>query len=448
MQAAFDTIAAVATARGRGAIGVLRISGPLTEKVLDGLFASKSGKKAATFGSFKLRFGDFSNAAGERVDSGMVFFAKSPKSYTGEDYAELFCHGNPLIMEELLRAALALGAVPAKPGEFTRRAFLNGKMDLSQCEGVDELVRANSPAYAGAAWRLQNGGLRRRLEPLAESLNKVYAHLQGAIEFPEDVDEDREKWLAELKKAEAVLKDILKNAKTSAKVKDGLRAAIAGRPNAGKSSLFNCLLREERALVTQVPGTTRDVLRGELEIGGLSVILSDTAGLRKAKGKIEALGVEKARENLEEADVILWLVDGNKKLTAREKEEIAFWSARKPLLAVSSKSDLNVAENGLPACSSLSGEGIDKIRDFLRKQAEEILKDHEDLILLKARHEKLLKSALANLGKAREGLEKKAFSELVACDLGEGLENIWEVTGRKTPDEILDIIFGEFCVGK
>lgn len=448
MREDFETIAAVATARGRGAIGVLRISGPRTKEVLDKVFHAKKGMKAEKFGSFRLRFGSFTNASGETIDSGLAFFAKGPKSYTGEDYAEFFCHGNPLILKEVLDSALKAGASPAGPGEFTRRAFLMGKMDLSQCEGVDELIRANSTAYASAAWRLQNGDLRRKLEPLAERLNKVFAHMQGAIEFPEDIIEDRGKWLSEAKKAIEILKGILKDSKTSAKVRDGLRVAIAGRPNAGKSSLFNFLLKEERALVTQVPGTTRDVLQGELEIAGLNIVLYDTAGLRNAKGKIEALGVAKAREILENSDALIWLFDGQKKISAKEKAEVSAWSARKPVLALTSKSDLGGSNEDSPACSTLSGEGADLIRAFLKDQAEKILKGSEDLILLKARHEELLKKALSNLKKACDGLAKGAFSELAASDLEKGLENIWEVTGRVTPNEILDIVFGEFCVGK
>ncbi|MBR5624651.1 tRNA uridine-5-carboxymethylaminomethyl(34) synthesis GTPase MnmE [bacterium] len=448
MREDFETIAAIATARGRGAIGVLRISGPQTKEVLDKVFRARKGMKSEKFGSFRLRFGSFTSASGETIDSGLAFFAKGPKSYTGEDYAELFCHGNPLILEEVLNSVLKSGASPAKPGEFTRRAFLMGKMDLTQCEGVDELIRANSVAYAGAAFRLQDGELRRKLEPLAESLNKVFAHMQGAIEFPEDIIEDRGKWLSESKKAIEILKGILKDSKTSAKVKDGLRVAIAGRPNAGKSSLFNFLLKEERALVTKVPGTTRDVLQGELEIAGLNIIIYDTAGLREAKGKIEALGVAKAEKILEDSDAVIWLFDGQKKISAKEKEELNCWRAKKPVLALVSKSDLGSAQEGFLSCSSLSGEGAELIRAFLKEQAEELLKDHEDLILLKARHEKLLKEALASLKKVCSGLEKGAFSELVASDLETGLEKIWEVTGRVTPNEILDIVFGEFCVGK
>lgn len=447
MREAFETIAAVASARGRGAIGVIRISGPQTKEVLDKAFCSRKGLKAEKFGSFRLRFGNIRNASGDFIDSGLAFFAKGPDSYTGEDYAEIFCHGNPFLTEEILRSLQAAGAHAAKPGEFTRRAFLTGKMDLSQCEGVDELIRANSKAYAGAAWRLQDGSLRRKLEPIAETLNRVFAHMQGAIEFPEDVGEDNKKWLATLKECAEDLKGILKDSKTSAKVKDGLRAAIAGRPNAGKSSLFNSLLKEERALVTTVAGTTRDVLQGELEIGGVNVILFDTAGLRTAKGKIEALGVEKAKEIMDASDCVIWLTDGAKKLSLKEKEEIAYWSERKPLLAIRSKSDLK-PEGVLPGCSAITGEGLEKIREFLEKLSYDLLRGHEDLILLKARHEELLSAALESLEKACAGLRRGAFLELAASDLETSLENIWEVTGRVTPNEILDIIFGEFCVGK
>ena len=449
MQAAFDTIAAAATARGRGAIGVLRISGPMTEKVIDGLFSAKAGLKATDFGDFKLRFGSFRDAEGETLDNGLVFLAKAPKSYTGEDYAELQCHGNPFIMEKLLAAALSFGAVAAPPGEFTRRAFLNGKMDLTECEGVDELIRASSSKYASAAYRLQQGGLRKKLEPISESLSRVYAHIQGAIEFSDDVGENRSAWASALESAVASLREILASAELSKKVREGLLVAIAGKPNAGKSSLFNALLEEDRALVTSVAGTTRDTLSAELEIAGLNVILMDTAGLRKAKGEVEALGVERSLKNIENADAVIWLSDSTKKLTAKEMETIEAWRAKKPLLLLSSKSDLGDAKiKGARSVSCVTKEGLREVRDFLFRTARDILAGHEDVILLKARHQELLKTALASCEKARAGIEPGGYLELCAEELGAALESVWEVTGRTTPNEILDIIFREFCVGK
>ncbi|MBO7543647.1 tRNA uridine-5-carboxymethylaminomethyl(34) synthesis GTPase MnmE [bacterium] len=449
MQAAFDTIAAIATARGRGAIGVLRISGPMTESVVDRLFSAKAGLKAEDFGDLKLRFGSFRDSDGEVLDNGLVFFSKAPKSYTGEDYAELQCHGNPYIMEKLLASAVSSGAVPAPPGEFTRRAFLNGKMDLTECEGVDELIRASSKKYASAAFRLQNGELRKKLEPISEALSRVYAHIQGAIEFSDDVNEDRSMWSAPLDAAVSSLREILSSAEVSRKVRDGLLVAIAGKPNAGKSSLFNALLEEDRALVTSVAGTTRDTLSEEIEIAGLNVILMDTAGLRKAKGEVEALGVERSLKNIDIADAVIWLSDGAKKMSAEEKDLVKEWSARKPLLLLSSKSDLAGSKiEGAQAVSCVTKEGLKEVRDFLYKTAQEMLEGHEDLILLRSRHQELLESALESVEKAFSGLQKGEYLELIAEELGSALERIWEVTGKKTPNEILDIIFREFCVGK
>ena len=337
MQAAFDTIAAIATARGRGAIGVLRLSGPMTESVMDKLFSSASGRKTAGFGNFKLRFGDIKNSLGEPIDSGLAFFSRAPKSYTGEDYAEIFCHGNPVILEKVLESALHSGAIIAPPGEFTRRAFLNGKMDLTQSEGVDELIRASSEKHLSAAWRLQRGDLKAKLEPISEKLSRTFAHIQGAIEFSDDVADDAAAWKRSVSEAIGEIKELLKNAEVSAKLRDGLIVAIAGKPNAGKSSLFNALIKEDRALVTKVAGTTRDTISAELEVSGLNVTLLDTAGLRKAKGTVEALGVERAIETLEKADAIIWTIDGTKKPSAAEEKEIKKWQAVKPVLVLTTK---------------------------------------------------------------------------------------------------------------
>ncbi|MBR6463428.1 tRNA uridine-5-carboxymethylaminomethyl(34) synthesis GTPase MnmE [bacterium] len=450
MQAAFDTIAAIATARGRGAIGVLRLSGPMTESVMDKLFSSASGRKTAGFGNFKLRFGDIKNSSGEPIDSGLAFFSRAPKSYTGEDYAEIFCHGNPVILEKVLESALHSGAIIAPPGEFTRRAFLNGKMDLTQSEGVDELIRASSEKHLGAAWRLQRGDLKAKLEPISEKLSRTFAHIQGAIEFSDDVADDAAAWKRSVSEAIGEIKELLKNAEVSAKLRDGLIVAIAGKPNAGKSSLFNALIKEDRALVTKVAGTTRDTISAELEVSGLNVTLLDTAGLRKAKGTVEALGVERAIETLEKADAIIWTLDGTKKTSAAEEKEIKKWQALKPVLVLTTKSDLleNKGSSDTLLSSAVSGEGLDKVREFLKTTAEKALCGEESVILLKARHSELLKSALENLSAAESGFASGKYLELCADEIGSALSSLWEVTGKKTPNEILDIIFGEFCVGK
>ncbi len=450
MKAAFDTIAAIATARGRGAIGVLRLSGPMTASVIDRLFASGSGRKAKTMGNFRLRFGDLLNASGEAIDSGLVFFASAPRSYTGEDYAEIFCHGNPAILEKLLASAISSGAVAAPPGEFTRRAFLNGKMDLTQCEGVDELIRASGEKHLSAAWRLQRGDLKAKLDPVSEKLSRAFAHIQGSIEFSDDVAEDVSNWKRAVSEAREEIGNILKNSEVSAKIRDGLIVAIAGKPNAGKSSLFNALINEERALVTKVAGTTRDTLSAELEVSGLNITLLDTAGLRKTKAAVEALGVARAIENLDKADAIIWTVDGTKKMTPSEEREINKWQAEKPVLVLRTKSDLMKTKDasGALLSSSVSGEGLDEIRSFLKATAEKVLSGGESVILLKARHCELLKNALENLKAAESGLASGEYLELCAKELELALASIWEVTGQKTPNEILDIIFGEFCVGK
>ena len=450
MQAAFDTIAAIATARGRGAIGVLRLSGPMTESVMDKLFSSSSGRKTAGFGSFKLRFGDIKNASGEPIDSGLAFFSRAPKSYTGEDYAEIFCHGNPVILEKVLESALHSGAIIAPPGEFTRRAFLNGKMDLTQCEGVDELIRANGEKHLSASWRLQRGDLKAKLDPVSEKLSRVFAHIQGAIEFSDDVAEDTSTWKNAVSEAREEIGNILKNAEVSAKIRDGLIVAIAGKPNAGKSSLFNALINEERALVTNVAGTTRDTLSAELEVSGLNITLLDTAGLRKTRGTVEALGVARAIETLDKADAVIWTVDGTKKTSPAEEKEIKKWQAEKPVLVLKTKSDLlnDKAVSGVLLSSAVSGEGLDEVREFLKTTAEKVLSGEENVILLKARHSELLKEALKNLETAESGLASGEYLELCAKELELALASIWEVTGQKTPNEILDIIFGEFCVGK
>ena len=438
MKAGLATIAALATAPFPGALAVIRISGTETGEILQKIFRPRH---PGAFRPFGLKTGDFVSPEGEILDSGLAVFMPGPNSYTGEDYAELNLHGNPLLAARVLEALINYGVRQALPGEFTQRAFLLGKMDLSQCEGVDELLRASNPAACRAAWRLQNGELRKQLENSSTLAKRTLAGLQGAIEFGDDVAENRPLWRANL---ETILKDlekILATAGSARIARDGLCVVICGKPNAGKSSLFNALLCEERALVAKVPGTTRDVLSGEILLGNLPVKIYDTAGLRNAKGKVEAMSVKRSEETLKQADLIIYVADGRHPVPLEKRYRV-------PLIKLQSKADLQTPLlRGYTPFSSKTGEGLEAIKNLILKKGGALLKEGESLVALRARHLDLLKrgvkatkSGLKNLG--------SPYLELVSEDVSDLVSSLGEITGETTPEEILDLIFREFCVGK
>lgn len=448
-----DCIAAIATAEGTAGISVIRLSGAGSFEVLEKVFACAAGPVSG-WEPRKLYLGKL---LGEGFsDRAMAVLFRGPHSFTGEDSAELHCHGG----RELTRAALALclkrGARLAEPGEFTRRAFLNGKLDLSACEGLAELIHARSRAEINAGFTLLQGGLRQKIAAAQDRILDLLAGLEVLLDYPEEdlPAAERAQTRAALLEIRQELASLLEGYGRGAKIRQGVRTVLAGPVNAGKSSLLNALLGTEKAIVTDIAGTTRDIVEGELEIGGVRFLLYDTAGLRETDDRLEQLGVERSRQAVASADLVL-LIRENGRPDPRSE---ALCEGR-PCLIVNTKSDLSEPER--PAAegqaagsdngegifvSARTGEGLDKLRAaMLRAAGLEHLSEEGEILLLE-RHYDVLRRAVAALDQAADGPDRPP--ELLAQDLRELFGLLGEVTGRTASQEVVDRIFSAFCLGK
>lgn len=442
-----DTIAAIATAHGLGGIGVVRLSGPQALEIGGALTAKTLSPRQAAH----VRFRD---AAGESIDDGIAVYFAAPHSYTGEEVVELQAHGSPVVLASLLRRCLELGARPARPGEFTERAFLNEKLDLAQAEAVADLIAAGSEAAARAARRSLDGEFSRRIEAVADQLTGLRVYVEAALDFPdEDIDflaapELRQR-LAAVTEALMVLR---RGAERGKRLIDGMHAVIVGAPNVGKSSLLNALAGEDRAIVTDIAGTTRDLLRETLTLDGVVLTLVDTAGLRQAADAVEAEGIRRARAELGHADLALVVLDGRD--PDAQLALIEELQAVPQILWLHNKCDLQ----GEPArtearadgqhfwLSAKTGAGLDALRARLTTGASGS-EGGEGGFSARARHLEALARTQLHLGRAASHLQE-AQGELAAEDLRQSHEALGEITGRLDADALLGRVFSSFCIGK
>ncbi|MEA2713206.1 MAG: tRNA modification GTPase [Gemmatimonadales bacterium] len=438
-----DPIVALATPPGRAALAVIRLSGSgafdVAARVITGFQAHPA--RRATLASFH-------EPDGQPVDRGLYTTFLRPHSYTGEDLVELSCHGGLLVPGRLLAALHAAGARPAAPGEFTRRAVLNGKLDLIQAEAIGDLIDATAPAQAHAALHQLEGGLSRRLAVLRESLIEIQALLSYDIDFPEEDDGPvaPARIAGQIEAAAAQIRGLVATAPSAERLREGALMVFAGRPNAGKSSLFNALLGSERALVTEIPGTTRDAIEAHTDFLGWPVRLADTAGLWNAPEKIERMGVEVSRRYLAAADLVLLCVEAGREVG---KDEDAIAGAR-PTLLVRTKSDLAAEAGQGIAVSALTGEGLGVLR---RAAAERVFADRINLAdlepgLTRERHRTTLSRALVALGGAVPHLGSGGDAVLAAHHVRQAADALEELLGFIDIEEVLDRVFGSFCVGK
>jgi tRNA modification GTPase len=439
-----DPIAALATPPGRSAIAVVRLSGigalAVAARVVDGLRADRP--RVATLATFR-------DAAGDIIDRGLVTVFPGPGSYTGEDLVELSCHGGLLAPARLLAALHAAGARPASPGEFTRRAVLNGKLDLVQAEAVGDLIDAVAPAQATAALRQLDGGLSRRLAELRRVLVETEGLLAYDIDFPgeDDGPVSPARLSTQLEEVAGRVERLLATAPAAERLRAGALLVLAGRPNAGKSSLFNALLGTERALVTEIPGTTRDAVEAHTDFLGWPVRLIDTAGLWEAPGKIDRLGVEVSRRYLASADLVLLCVETGRRPGA---DELAI-AAERPTLVVRTKLDLDgsTAAEGV-GVSAVTGEGLDTLRRAVAERVfgERIVLADLEPALTRARHRTALERARGALAGALEQFRGSGDAVLVAHHVREATTALDELVGAVDVEDILDRVFASFCVGK
>lgn len=456
-----DTIAAIASPLGEGGIGVIRVSGPLSKTIMLRLFRPRREK--SDFHSHRLYHGDIVSQDGNRVlDEVMIAFLKGPHSYTGEDSLEIYCHGGPLIMKTILGEIFRSGAKPAGPGEFTKRAFLNNRMDLSQAQAVMEMISARTEEALGRAVSRLKGSLREKTGVLQSALLDAAARLEAAIDFPEDDTElpDPRHMVRELMEAAEQVKSLAATYEEGKLYREGLRVVITGKPNVGKSSILNRLVGSERAIVTAIPGTTRDLIRETVRIKGIPIDLTDTAGIRPTNNIIESRGVELVRGELARADLVIFILDGSSVIDAEDRD-IAGEVRDKGLIAVVNKSDLprridsRELESILPGCEPVSvsaktGAGMELIEEGIFRFAASRVSagPQKDIIISDLRQRNALENAAAALGKAVSGLSGGLSPDIVIIDIREALSSLGEITGDNTDKEIIDRIFSNFCIGK
>lgn len=469
-----DTICAIATPIGEGGIGIVRLSGPQALVVASQVVRLRSGAPLSSVPSHTLHLADLVIPTSDKreearvvhkrppvsglLDEALVVYMKAPRSFTAEDVVEIQSHGGALVLEMVCKVCIESGARMAEPGEFTKRAFLNGRLDLSQAEAVLDTIRATSSAGLNVAQRQLRGDLAREVEQARTSLLMVLAHVEAGIDF---VGEDisflqRDELVRIVREAGAVVQKLEATAQEGRILREGARVVILGRANVGKSSLLNRFLREERAIVTAIPGTTRDVIEESIDLDGVRIRLVDTAGVRETEDIVEQEGIKRTRAAQDEADLLLVVVDGSVPLTSDDRELLSVVRDRKHVvllnkadLADMAETDAALAGHLLYVISAKTGLGVEMVKSALRAQLMSGgFEATEGVMVTNVRHRDALRRAGESLGQALESVQCGMAGELVSIDVRAAADALGEITGAITTDEILGRIFSEFCIGK
>ena len=453
-----DTIAAIATPQLPSAIGILRLSGPDTRRILDVVFSPAHGGPISGQAPRRMVLGDLHDRQGRIIDSALAVLFPGPHSYTGEDCAEIHCHGSPVVLNEGLDALFAQGARQARGGEFTQRAFLNGRMDLIQAEAVADLIDAESPAAARNAVGQLEGRLSRGVEEIYDGLMEVVSRFYAVVDYPdEDIDPLTQGQLSQtLARSETALETLLATFRRGQLLRQGVPAVILGKPNAGKSSLLNALLGYDRAIVTDVAGTTRDTVEEKVRVGHVLLRLCDTAGIHQTEDAVEKIGVERARAAARQASLALLVLDGSSPLTEADREAMALARQAPNLLVAVNKSDLPRAVDigrladefdNVVSLSARSGEGVSVLCDAIGAlyPAGE---GRPGELLTNARQADAVSRALASVRSARSALRIGMTPDVVLTDAEAALEALGELNGKHIRDDLIQTIFSRFCVGK
>lgn len=465
-----DTIAAISTPLGEGGIGIVRLSGKDALPIVEKLFSSPKGRKLQESGSHTLTHGFISNPlTGARIDEVLVAVMRAPKTYTREDVVEINCHGGILPLRKILELVLKNGARLAEPGEFTKRAFLNGRIDLSQAEAVMDLIRAKTEESGRVAVAQLSGGLSEKITALRDRITSACAHIEAYIDFPEEEIEpaSRDSMVSDIQDIRAGLAELSYSFEEGRFFREGLKVAIVGRPNVGKSSLLNALLRRDRAIVTETAGTTRDVLEEYLNIQGLPVRIMDTAGIREAHEMAEREGVLRSIRAIEDADLVIGVIDATCLLNDEDSVVLKKLRDKKSIVVIN-KSDLPMAEAHLEAAlraysqnrvkiSAKTGSGLDSLKEKIlevslvsaqKKDVKRHFDESPGAIVTNIRHKTAIDNAISALENASAALGTDQPIEIIAVELRDALDRLGEIVGVVTTEDILNRIFSEFCIGK
>lgn len=451
------TIAAICTAQGEGGIGVIRISGDDSLRIADKVFKNINNKKVADMKGYTAAFGKVCNS-GEEIDEAVVLVYRAPHSYTGENVVEISCHGGIFITKQVLRVVLDNGAVPAQAGEFTKRAFLNGKIDLTEAESVIDIISAKSRSAARAALCVKDGALRRKIDKIKEDLLSQAAHLSAWADYPEEdiAEVSDDELFKTFNNAIKILQGLLDTYDSGQAVKQGIDTVIAGRPNVGKSTLMNLLTGCEKSIVTDIPGTTRDVVEDTVVLGDVILRLSDTAGLRDTEDRVEQIGVDRAKKRLEQCGLLLAVFDNNQILNDDDYELIKN-AKNATTIAIINKIDLEqkldtdfINDNfeNVVYISAKSGECREELTKAVEKIAGTANLNPSEGILSNERQRLAVANALSSVEEAKSALDAGLTYDAVTVSLEDAISNLLELTGESTSDEVIDRVFHNFCVGK
>ena len=455
-----STIAAISTAHGVGGIGVIRISGEDATKIADKVFVPFVGEKENCLQKlcgYRAKYGKIIYEK-EYIDDAVVLVFKAPNSYTGEDVVEISCHGGLYITKRVLRAVLEAGACPAEPGEFTKRAFLNGKMDLSQAEAVMDLINAKGKRANQIAFKMREGRSSKKINEIKEKLIDISAGLSVWADYPEDdIPEIDGKTLKEnVNKIIFELDNIIKNYDTFKAIKEGVKTAIVGRPNVGKSTLMNLLSNSKKSIVTDIPGTTRDAIEENVMIGDIPVLLVDTAGIRSTEDKVEKIGVEKSKEHMKDAEIVLFMIDASSKLCEEDKELLKILDKEKTIILLNKcdkekkvqTSKLSTYFDKIVELSALQNHGIEKLKDIIEEFVGLSKFDPSDSVISNERQFLELKKAKETLNDIIKEIDSGVTLDAVTVLFQDTLKFFMEFTGENVSEAVIDRVFSKFCVGK
>lgn len=455
----FDTVAAIATALGEGGIAIIRVSGDRSLHIVDKVFKAVNGKDMLSMKPYTMRYGHILDEDGETIDEVIVSFMKGPRSFTAEDTVEINCHGGVISTNKVLQTVIKAGARLADPGEFTKRAFLNGRIDLSQAEAVMDIISAKTELSMKSAMMQSEGRLSTEIEKLrAEALN-VLALIEYAVDFTEDDEEPDETIPVRVKEGiENLIGEVdslIESADEGKLIREGLNVVIVGKPNVGKSSLMNILLNEKRAIVTEIAGTTRDVIEEYINLDGIPVRIIDTAGIRETEDVVEKIGVERSKEKINQADLVIFMLDTSRELDEEDREIINYIKDKKYLVLLNKvdlerKIDLEELKDlkNKIEISAKEALGIDRLKEEIKNLFFSGKIDSESLIVTNTRHKQALYRATENLNEGLNGMNRNEFLDLISIYVTSALRALGEITGAEVEEDVVNKIFAEFCCGK